>query len=135
MKTLKYKKSELCELANLVKEDTFESIFSGNIEINLSFLVKGEKTTLSISGDYEEISIINLMQILRKKLSNFLFLKVSVMNLEINLNGEKADANLFGLDTVFTGKRDQRYKLFNAWLIVLFASYFSIESNPTGNEI
>jgi hypothetical protein len=135
MKNLSYKKSELSQLANLVKEDVFESFLTGEIEVSVSFPVKGENTRLTLSKEMNNpVNVQDLMVLFRKKLSNILYLKVNKMNLEIRINDNKVDPNLFGLNTVFTGKKINRYRVFNSWFIVAIASHLGIEANPTGNE-
>ena len=136
-KLLKIKKSEVSFLASSVVDVLDLKIKKGtNITAVLELFGSNENkaeltASIEVSG---EVTYKDIMRIFRRKLSPYITLKAHKMNLKLTFGNKKAESGLFAAKYFFTGRKIDRYKVFNALFILCSASNENLEVVPTGDD-
>ena len=136
-KVINFKKSEVSYLASFAADVLDEQIQKGTeISAGLEIFDANENkavitASITVNGS---ITYKNAMQLLRRKLSAYITLKAARMNLSLKFGDKEAKNGLFTVKYIYSGKRIERYKVFNGLFILSAASNEGIEAVPTGNE-
>jgi len=136
-KSINFKKSEISYLASFASGVLETTIQKGTIiEAGLEIFDQKENVTtitakITINGN---LSYLQAMQLLRRKLSAYIALKAARMNLYLKINDNTVNSGLFTVKYVYTGKRIERYKVFNALYILSAAANENLEIVPTGDD-
>jgi len=136
-KVINFKKSEVSYLASFAADVLDEQITKGTeISAGLEIYDTNDNravitASIVVNGN---ITYKNAMQLLRKKLSAYITLKASRMNLSLKFGDKQALNGLFTVKYIYSGKRIDRYKLFNGLFILSAASHENMELIPTDNS-
>ena len=136
-KIINFKKSEVSYLANFAS-DVLESKIQKGTEISAGLeIFDANENAATITAKITvggNLSYLQAMRLLRKKLSAYIALKASRMNLHLKINDNTVNSGLFTVKYIYSGKRIDRYKLFNGLFILSAASNEGLEVVPTGDD-
>ena len=136
-KIINFKKSEVSYLANFASDVLSEQIQKGTeISAGLEIFDANENkavitASITVNGN---VTYKDAMRLLRRKLSAYITLKAARMNLSLRFGDKEAKNGLFTVKYIFTGKKIERYKVFNALYILSAASNEGLEIVPTGDD-
>jgi hypothetical protein len=137
-KLTQFKKSEVAYLASFVKEVLDTEVKKDTVvEVNLILFDGSEnKTVITSKIKITGMAVYgDLMRMFRRKLGAYITLKASRMNLTLKFGDIESDSGLFTVDYLFTGKKIERYKVFNALFMLSAASFEGMEIVPSDDEI
>jgi len=136
-KIINFKKSEVSYLASFASDVLSETIAKGTtIKAGLEIFDSNDNkavitASINVAG---KLTYQQAMRVLRKKLSAYIALKAARLNLSLEINDKKVNSGLFTVKHVYTGKRIERYKVFNALFILSSASNEGLEIVPTDDS-
>ena len=136
-KIINFKKSEVSYLANFASDVLSEQIkkdttIKAGLEIYDSNENKAVVTaSVTINGN---LTYLEAMRMLRRKLSAYITLKAARLNLSLEINDKQINNGLFTVKYIYSGKRIERYKVFNALFILSAAANENMELIPTGDD-
>ena len=137
-KALKFKKSDISYLASSALDVLDKPVKKGQrIEATLSLFDNNGneakiKSSIVITG---ELNYKEVMRLFRIKLAAFITLKAARTNLKIKFGNNEAEHGMFSAKFFFTGKRIERYKVFNGLFILAASANEAVEVIPTDDAI